>query len=73
VGNASHELRTPLAINRTLIEVALGRPDVPVELRVLGDTLPAVNSRQERLLDGLLTIAHSEQGLINHEPVRTWS
>jgi signal transduction histidine kinase len=69
VGNASHELRTPLAINRTLIEVALGRRDAPPEFRLLGDTLLAVNSRQERLLDGLLTVAHSEQGLTVHEPV----
>jgi signal transduction histidine kinase len=69
VGNASHELRTPLAINRTLIEVALGRSDAPPEFRLLGDTLLAVNSRQERLLDGLLTVAHSEQGLTVREPV----
>lgn len=69
VGNASHELRTPLAINRTLIEVALGRSDAPPEFRLLGDTLLAVNSRQERLLDGLLTVAHSEQGLTVREAV----
>jgi signal transduction histidine kinase len=69
VGNASHELRTPLAINRTLIEVALGRTDAPPEFRLLGDTLLAVNSRQERLLEGLLTVAHSEQGLTVREPV----
>jgi signal transduction histidine kinase len=69
VGNASHELRTPLAINRTLIEVALGRPHVPPEVRLLGDTLLAVNLRQERLLDGLLTLARSEQELTVHDPV----
>ena len=69
VGNASHELRTPLAINRTLIEVALGRPDMPAEVRVLGDALLAVNGRQERLLDGLLTLAQSEQELTVWERV----
>jgi signal transduction histidine kinase len=69
VGNASHELRTPLAINRTLIEVALGRSDVPPEVRVLGDALLAVNGRQERLLDGLLTLAQSEQELTVWERV----
>jgi signal transduction histidine kinase len=69
VGNASHELRTPLAINRTLIEVALGRSDVPAEVRVLGDALLAVNGRQERLLDGLLTLAQSEQELTVWERV----
>nr|WP_203925683.1 HAMP domain-containing sensor histidine kinase [Virgisporangium ochraceum] len=69
VGNASHELRTPLAINRTLIEVALGRADTPAEVRVLGDALLTVNARQERLLDGLLTLAQSEQELTVYEPV----
>lgn len=69
VGNASHELRTPLAINRTLIEVALGRPGVPEELRLLGDTLLAVNRRHERLLDGLLTLVRSQQGLTVHDPI----
>ena len=69
VGNASHELRTPLAINRTLIEVTLGRSDVPAEVRVLGDALLAVNGRQERLLDGLLTLAQSEQELTVWERV----
>jgi signal transduction histidine kinase len=61
VANASHELRTPLAINRTLIEVALDRPDTNEALRQLGGTLLAVNQRHERLIDGLLTLASSQQ------------
>jgi signal transduction histidine kinase len=61
VANASHELRTPLTINRTLIEVALANPGVDESLRQLGDTLLAVNERHERLIDGLLTLASSEQ------------
>jgi signal transduction histidine kinase len=61
VANASHELRTPLTINRTLVEVALGRPGVDESLRQLGETLLAVNERHERLIDGLLTLASSEQ------------
>ena len=61
VANASHELRTPLAINRTLIEVALGDPDVPDATRRLGETLLEVNHRNERLIDGLLILASSEQ------------
>jgi signal transduction histidine kinase len=63
VANASHELRTPLAINRTLLEVALGRPDAGEQLRQLAETLLAVNARHERLIDGLLTLAQSEQQL----------
>ncbi|WP_433053005.1 sensor histidine kinase [Dactylosporangium sp. CS-033363] len=61
--NASHELRTPLTINRTLIEVALSRPDPPPEVVQLGETLLAVNARHERLIDGLLTLVASEQAL----------
>ncbi|WP_432981003.1 sensor histidine kinase [Dactylosporangium sp. CA-233914] len=67
--NASHELRTPLTINRTLIEVALGRPDPPPEVVQLGETLLAVNARHERLIDGLLTLVASEQALTVHDRV----
>jgi signal transduction histidine kinase len=61
VANASHELRTPLTINRTLIEVAVDDPRASESLRQLGATLLAVNQRHERLIDGLLTLASSEQ------------
>ncbi|MCC3326587.1 sensor histidine kinase [Nocardia abscessus] len=66
VANASHELRTPLTINRTLIEVALEDPDVPESTRRLGATLLEVNHRHERLIDGLLLLATSEQRLTEH-------
>jgi signal transduction histidine kinase len=69
VMNASHELRTPLTINRTLMEVALGRPNLPPEARQLAETLLAVNERHERLIDGLLTLARSDQELTVREPV----
>jgi signal transduction histidine kinase len=69
VANASHELRTPLTINRSLIEVALDDPQATEELRKLGRTLLAVNQRHERLIDGLLTLAGSEQGITNPRPV----
>ncbi|MFL6075507.1 MAG: sensor histidine kinase [Mycobacteriales bacterium] len=69
VSNASHELRTPLAINHTLLEVAMGRPDAPPQLIQLGETLLAVNTRHERLIDGLLTLARSEQGVTERDPV----
>lgn len=69
VANASHELRTPLTINRTLIEVALDNPDATESLRQLGATLLAVNQRHERLIDGLLTLASSEQHIADPTPV----
>jgi signal transduction histidine kinase len=69
VGNASHELRTPLAINRTLLEVALTRPDTPPQTQHLAETLLAVNARHERLIDGLLTLAQSQQALTTRDPL----
>lgn len=62
IANASHELRTPLAINRTLIEVALMENKASnSHVNQLGNTLLAVNERHERLIDGLLMLASSEQ------------
>ncbi|MEN3304380.1 MAG: hypothetical protein V7603_582 [Micromonosporaceae bacterium] len=69
VANASHELRTPLAINRTLIQVALAHPQVPAQTRQLGENLLAVNTRHERLIDGLLTLASSEQAPTARDPL----
>jgi signal transduction histidine kinase len=69
VANASHELRTPLTINRSLIEVALDDAQASESLRQLGGTLLAVNQRHERLIDGLLTLASSEQGITDPTPV----
>ncbi len=63
VANASHELRTPLTINRALVELAVSRPDAPAEVRHLGEALLSVNERHERLIDGLLTLADSENEL----------
>lgn len=70
IANASHELRTPLTINRTLIEVAAMEESHPSEgLRQLAATLLAVNHRHERLIDGLLTLASSEQRIVEPTPV----
>lgn len=69
VANASHELRTPLTINRTLIEVALDDPEVSESTRRLGRTLLEVNARNERLIDGLLVLAGSEQRLTERSRV----
>lgn len=69
VANASHELRTPLAINRSLVELAITRPDAPAQLRQLGEALLTVNERHERLIDGLLTLADSENALTERTEV----
>ncbi len=69
VANASHELRTPLAINRALVEVAVTRPTASPDARQLGETLLAVNARHERLIEGLLTLADSENEIAERSPV----
>ncbi|WP_051723914.1 sensor histidine kinase [Micromonospora chokoriensis] len=65
IANAAHELKTPIAVNRVLVEVAMGRPDYPVELRQLGENLLAVNHRHERLIESLLTLARAEHTITN--------
>ncbi len=70
VANASHELRTPLAVMRAQVDVALDDPDVTrsqllATSRVIRDAV----DRCERLLDGLLVLAHSERGVDAAEPV----
>jgi signal transduction histidine kinase len=67
--NASHELRTPLATNRTLLEVAVAQHRVPAELRQVIESVLAANAHSERVLDGLLTLARSENQAIDRFPV----
>lgn len=61
IGNASHELRTPLAVSRTLIQVAMSRPESSADLRKLGTKLLTVNAQQATLTDSLLVLARSDQ------------
>ena len=64
VANASHELRTPLTIIRTEIDVALSDPDLSQEeLREMGAAVGEAVDRSERLIDGLLVLAHTESSL----------
>src|SRR5215472_11758448 len=70
VANASHELRTPLTAERTLLQVALANPATTAERwRSTGQELLASSQEQERLIEGLLTLASSEGGLDRREPV----
>jgi signal transduction histidine kinase len=68
--NASHELRTPLATQRALIEVSLTKALTPDQLELLTRQLLATNERNEKLIDGLLTLAETEQGLRVGSPQR---
>ncbi|MBP2707432.1 HAMP domain-containing protein [Microbispora sp. RL4-1S] len=67
VANASHELKTPLAINRALLQVAFADDALPAPLRPVRDELLAGNVRQERLIEGLLTLARTERELTERD------
>jgi signal transduction histidine kinase len=68
--NASHELRTPLATQRALIEISLGEALTPDQLQLVSRQLLATNARNEALIDGLLTLAETERGLVVKGPQR---
>ncbi|WP_424528953.1 sensor histidine kinase [Sphaerisporangium viridialbum] len=68
IANASHELRTPLTINRTLVDVAVRRPDATEDVRRLGESLLVVNTRHERLIDALLTLSEGERTVLDRRP-----
>ncbi|KAA9153810.1 HAMP domain-containing protein [Amycolatopsis acidicola] len=70
VANASHELRTPLAVQRTLVDVAMADEEASPDLQRLGRQLLVTNERSERIIEGLLVLARSDQGLASSGPVR---
>lgn len=68
--SASHELRTPLATQRALIEVSLSQALTEEQMALLSRQLLATNERNEKLIDGLLTLAETERGLMATASVR---
>jgi signal transduction histidine kinase len=69
VANASHELRTPIAAEKTVLQVALADPDpTTATLRSACEKAMHWNDHQERLIDGLLTLASSEREIERWEP-----
>ncbi|AHH98745.1 sensor histidine kinase [Kutzneria albida] len=69
IANAAHELRTPLAVQRTALQVGLLDP-TPAELALIREQLLADNRRSQRLIEGLLLLARSDQGVLRSERVR---
>ncbi len=70
VANASHELRSPLTTERTLLQVALADPDATIETwRSTGEKVLKWSHQQERLIDSLLTLATSDGGVEQWEPI----
>jgi signal transduction histidine kinase len=70
VANASHELRTPITRERSMLQVALDDPGTTARTwRSVAREVLASNAEQESLIEALLTLATSEGGLGQHEPV----
>src|SRR5215469_15107275 len=68
VANASHELRTPLTIMRTAIDVTLAKPGrTQAQLEEMAERVRRRIEMAERMIDGLLTLAVSDQGAASRE------
>jgi hypothetical protein len=64
VANASHELRTPLTMMRTSVDVAVGKPQPPAEVRVLAGKVGEGLDESDRILEGLLLLARAQRGAL---------
>jgi signal transduction histidine kinase len=68
--NASHELRTPLTRERALLQVTRADPAATTATwQAVSEELLASNAEQERLIEALLTLASSEAGTGERQPV----
>ncbi|MEU2660750.1 ATP-binding protein [Streptomyces sp. NPDC007325] len=61
--NAAHELRTPLAVQRAAVEIGLAGDPSPERVARMRAKLIEVAEGSERIIEGLLLLAASEQGL----------
>lgn len=70
VANASHELRTPLALSRAMLQFALADPQLTFTVlkATCQDVLDA-GGDHEQLIEALLTLARSQQGVEHREPI----
>ncbi|MFI6684146.1 sensor histidine kinase [Streptomyces sp. NPDC050485] len=66
--NAAHELRTPLAVQRAAAEIGLADPD-PERIRWIRRELIQVADNSEQLIESLLLLAATDQGLERREAV----
>ncbi|WP_346766127.1 ATP-binding protein [Streptomyces sp. A0592] len=67
--NAAHELRTPLAVQRAAAEIGLAGDPSPERVARIRDRLIGVADSSEHLIESLLLLAVSEQGLEATGPV----
>lgn len=70
VANASHELRTPLALSRAMLGFALADPELTfTALKATCQEVFDAGSDHEQLIEALLTLARSQQGIELRRPV----
>jgi signal transduction histidine kinase len=70
VAYAAHELRGEITLQLALAEATLADPNADAAaLREMGEQVAAACERQERLLEGLLTLARGEYGRLRRQPV----
>lgn len=67
--NAAHELRTPLAVQRAAAEIGLACDPSPQKVARIRERLISVADSSEHLIESLLLLAVSEEGLESTEPV----
>jgi signal transduction histidine kinase len=67
--NAAHQLRTPVAIQRAAAEIGLGGAPSPEKVARIRRKLIENADESQRLIDGLLLLAGSEQGIEQPVPI----
>ncbi len=67
--NAAHELRTPLAVQRAAAEIGLAGEPPPEKVARIRSKLIEVADSSQHLVESLLLLAVSEEGLETTEPV----
>lgn len=67
--NAAHELRTPLAVQRAAAEIGLAGEPPPEKVARIRSKLIEVADSSQHLVESLLLLAVSEEGLEATEPV----
>ncbi|MFE5481327.1 ATP-binding protein [Streptomyces sp. NPDC056527] len=67
--NAAHELRTPVAVQRAAAEIGLAGEPSPERVARIRGKLIEVADDSERIIEGLLLLAASEEGLRERRPV----